>query len=43
MRKDLIKIKVKKKKRVLIMGICILYYHETECNYICGRRGKGSY
>ena len=43
MRRDLIRIRVKKKRRVLTMGICILYCHETECNYACGRCGKGLY
>ena len=43
MRGDLIRIRVRKKRRVLTMGIYILYNHETECNYACGRRGKGLY
>ena len=41
MRGDLIRIRVRKKRRVLIMGLYILYSHEMECNYACGRRGKG--
>ena len=42
MQKNLIKIKIKKKRKVLTMGIYILYYHKIKYNYICGRRGKGS-
>ena len=42
MRGDLIKIRVKEKRGVLIMGIYILCSHETEYSYVCGRRGKGS-
>ena len=32
-----------RKKKMRIIGICILYNHKTEYNYTYRRRGKGSY
>ena len=43
MRGDLIKIKIRKRKKVLTMGIYILYNYKAEYNYIYGRCGKRSY
>ena len=43
MRKNLTRIRIKKRRKVLIIGICILYNYETECNYIFKRYGKGLY
>ena len=37
------RIRVREKKKVLPMGICILYNHKIKYNYICGRHGKGLY
>ena len=34
---------MKKKKKVLTIGIYILYNYKAKYNYIYGRRGKGSY
>ena len=42
-KKNLIRIKIRKKKRVLTMGIYILYSHEIKCNYVYKRRGKRPY
>ena len=43
MQKNLTRIKIKKKRKIPTIGICILYYHKTEYNYTYKRRSKGLY